>query len=511
MLWNVLRKLVARHERYADAEWAFDKATRERLERIRDRIQPTDPVLNNHWLFHFQAELPGFNMVKEHAAHDVALQNARLAALREIINGEGPAGVWRLLERSVDSGIIGWLIGQNRLLDESQVGLPGSFDSSDNQRRALAATYTASRFVGEEWTFVNSLPIAQWSASQIGALARCLPKRQDVWQWVARLGKDAEHEYWRNVQLFLRKPTLEDVRTAVTALQDVGRAFSAIEVVHGAVHDRVALPTDLIVDVLEFGFHAEGTLASDPSNHLMYSVQQLVKLLQLDGTIDEPRLARIEWVYLPLIDPDYGEVGPATLMNAINSQPALFVDLLKTVYRSEKGRDDDQPTTEQEQMKAQHAHRLLNKLNRLPGTKDDGTLDYDELRKWVLEARSMAGACGRRATCDHTLGKLIVRAVGKRNETWPSPELGKLMEDVGSGELFEGFVIGVLNSRGTVMRDPTTGGESERDLAARFRRLSEIARQTSPKLARAFLDVATHYDSYARHEDDRSQRERLGR
>jgi hypothetical protein len=55
------------------------------------------------------------------------------------------------------------------------------------------------------------------------------------------------------------------------------------------------------------------------------------------------------------------------------------------------------------------------------------------------------------------------------------------------------------------------GGELERKLADRFRNLAEHARPSSTKLAETFLHLAEHYEHEARHEDEDSDRRKLGR
>lgn len=85
------------------------------------------------------------------------------------------------------------------------------------------------------------------------------------------------------------------------------------------------------------------------------------------------------------------------------------------------------------------------------------------------------------------------------------------MEDLGSDQLFEGFVDAVVNSRGVVSRDPRTGGDLERRLGDRYRQLARNAQTESQKLAEAFSSLAGHYEDYAHHEDVRAERDRLGR
>ncbi len=511
-LWSEMRQLLSRHERYSDAQWAFDKTVRDRMAAIRNRLEPTDAMLKHHWLFNHQAELPEVDVRKDYVAHDRALRDARLLALREIIAQTGAVGVFELLDLASDANSLGWLIGANGLLDWESLQLPKILETSDNQRLTFINAFIGSRYNADGWTFVNRLPIAGWSVPQIATFARCLPFGEEVWQWLGQFGADVENEYWRHVRAFLREPNLKELRIATKALIRAGRGFAAIEVLHySASSNKLQLPSGLIADVLEgtldLQISDERSLAGD----IHYSVQQLVKSLQDDEAFDRVRLARIEWGFLPLLDRNFSEVGPDTLVSAIQSEPKFYVDLLKTVYRGENDRPGEDPMPEQEQLMARHANRLLDGLSRLPGTHDDGTLDYCYLLDWVKQVQSMSAACDRRAICDLTLGQFIARGSQRLEGNWPSPELAALMEDVGSDELFDGFINGVLNSRGVVSRDPRAGGQMEHRLVERYRQLAQNTHPTSPKLAEAFLELARHYESYAKLQDDQAQRERLGR
>ncbi len=56
-LWDVLRELVAKHERYPEARWVLPKEVRDRIAAVRDRLEPSDPVLRHQWLFGKHVEL----------------------------------------------------------------------------------------------------------------------------------------------------------------------------------------------------------------------------------------------------------------------------------------------------------------------------------------------------------------------------------------------------------------------------------------------------------------------
>jgi hypothetical protein len=510
-LWSAMNRLVSRHERYREASWVFDEATRGRLNVICDRLQPAESVLKNQWLFNHRAQLRGFDLVKDHEAHDIALQEARLSAMKEIIAESGTGGVFRLLDMDADSSMVGWIVGANSLIPVEELQLPTVLDNPGDRKTAFVAAYIQSRFRAGGWPFVEQIRAAKWLPDQIATFAIFLGFHEDIWQWIRRFGTEAETSYWRRVNAFLRNPTLHALQTATESLINVGRGANAIDVLHySASTNKLELPGPFVGEVLE---KALGNLGSERSmaGNFSYAAQQLIKYLQEDGEFDRIRLARIEWGYLPLLDTDFGEVGPKTLVEAVNAEPSLYIDLLKVVYRGEHDEPSEDSLSEEEQLKGQHAHRLLDKLSRLPGTRDDGSVDWVYLRDWVKAVQTMAASNDRRGICDLTLGQFVARASIKLEKDWPSLELAKLTDEVGSDSFFEGFGNGVINSRGVTMRDPLSGGDQERSLAEKFKQHAKKVRSGSPRLAMALLQLAEHYEAYAKQEDSEAERLRMGK
>jgi hypothetical protein len=510
-LWERLREISARHDRYHAAAWAFPQEVRERLRAVRDQLQPADPVLRHHWLFSYQAELPGMDRLHDLAGHDQALHAARAAALRDIVSSAGMDGVVRLFGLGCAPPIVGGVLGWENLVTPEQLGLPAVFEGNATGQLDCVQRYIGFRYSREGWAFVNALPIGRWSARQIGSFTRCLPFCQEVWAWLQQFGSGAQTEYWQHVRGMFRDSNVEAARLACQALLGVQRPFAAVEVLHAAMFHKAPLPSDLIANVLEATFTGEPK--DDPSimQHTSYAIQQLVKALQQDPGLDRTRLARIEWGLLPLLDKEWSDARPATLVQEVGSNPDFFVWLLTLAFRGETEPPREDPMSEQARLQGRYARMFLDGLERLPGTDDQGAIDYARLRQWTETVRSGAASRDRRSMCDHTLGELFARACRTREGDWPPPEIARLIEDSATDALVDGFISGIYNSRGVVSRDPRAGGAPERVLSERYRQLADYARPYSPKLAGAFFQLSAHYDRDARREDEAAEREKLGR
>lgn len=399
-LWDDLRELAAKHERYSKAGWAFPKNIRDRIAAARDRLQPDDPVLRHQWLFGKHVELAEPRLTDNIEAHDRALYALRVEALRQIAEAEGAEGVFRLISCAHNTYPVGWIIGQEKLLSPADVELPGIFDSTDNKLLAFIQGYVSCRYAHERFDFVNSLPIAEWSPLQVAMFALCLSFGGEVWAWLKQYGAQAEHEYWRRVHGYLHAPDLEQVQAACRSLINVGRPFTAINVLQMAISENQAFPSTLVAEVLEATFTVESSDDITSAAAANYAVQQLIKHLQQDETFDRGRLAGIEWWLLPFLDRHTSEVGPDTLVQAIETEPDFYVQLLRLVYRGENDPPPEAPLPEMERVRANRARELLEGLPRLPGSNENGEHDYEHLRRWTAEVRSKAVECQRLKICD---------------------------------------------------------------------------------------------------------------
>jgi hypothetical protein len=420
-------------------------------------------------------------------------------------------GLVRLLGLASVPSTVGWTLGSERLVTPEQLGRPAILESDGTRRLECVQSYLATRYAREGWEFVDAILIKTWTVHQIATFARCLPFNGDVWRWLQQFGPEVEAAYWQRVRGFFHDSGMEALPFACHSLLTVGRPFTAAGVLHSAMFHKVVVPRDLIVEVLEATFMSEHTEDQSVVQHSGYEIQQLVKALQEDAAIDRTRLARIEWGLLPLLDKEWSEARPTTLVSEVESNPEFFAWLLTLAYRGDNEPPRESPLSEKEQVQARYARIFLDGLDRLPGTDGQGSIDRAHLRQWIECARSTAAAGDRSSMCDHTLGEIVARACQTPEADWPSPEIATLVEDIATDAFVSGFTSGIYNSRGGVWRDLRAGGTPERALSERYRRLADYVRSYSPKLANAFLLVVAHYDHYARHEDEDAAREKLGR
>jgi hypothetical protein len=271
-----------------------------------------------------------------------------------------------------------------------------------------------------------------------------------------------------------------------------------------ALPNKDALEPDLLMAVLE-----AGARTPDQMQNVVYAIPRLIQELQRreqdDPRVDLHRLAKLEWVYLGLLDGH--PVSPTALHKLLRDEPESFVEVLGLIYRPKS-----QPVgtvkeySEDEKRRAENAYRLLLSWRDVPGSRDGRTVDERTLLGWIHKARSLAEQRGLLESCDSRIGEVLAHAPGEADGSWPCIPLRDVLEEIGadSEEIFQGLGVGILNKRGMYEKTLREGGAQERNLARDYRAYAEASKIEWPRTAEVLRRIAQSYEEEARREDERA-------
>jgi hypothetical protein len=294
------------------------------------------------------------------------------------------------------------------------------------------------------------------------------------------------------------------VEYAVSMLLKHHRPFQAIKVLGMALHQKCEIDTSLLMETLEAGLKREEQPEVAPSEYDGYEIQELFERLQSDPKVDMKRLALLEGRYLEFLDGH--DASPKASHRWLQCDPHFFADLLSMIYRSQNDPEDSMTQlTEEKNARAQNAYGLLRSWETIPGTRDDGTVDDQQLLEWVKVARALCEESGRLEICDIQIGEVFAHAPAESDGSWPCIPVRDVIEEIDSDELIEGFKVGIFNRRGGYSKSPTEGGEQERALAKRYAAYADACDIEWPRTAAALRRVARGYEEKARREDERVQ------
>jgi hypothetical protein len=256
------------------------------------------------------------------------------------------------------------------------------------------------------------------------------------------------------------------------------------------------LPAALVFAVLEGAIQALGE-GQQMNQMFGYHVAQLTQELEKAEGLDEVRLARLEWAYLPLLNRH--DRRPTILHRELKRNPAFFSEVLSLIYRAEG--EERRDLTAEEHARWRVAHQLLDSWNSVPGAENGPELDPVALREWVAEARRLTAVSGRGPIGEHEIGKMLTHAPAGPGGESPHPAVREIVETVASEEMERGFEIAVYNSRGVVTKDPSAGGDQERALADHYEQVATAVSTKSPRTAALLRRIAASYRRDAARED----------
>jgi hypothetical protein len=502
-LYQALRGIANRHQRYPDARWAMPASSVQRLETLARRFEPTGAVDRHRWLFE-QGAIDAFLDDDDEGYQEKhrRLSAAQGEALEEVLNdveiSELPEWTDTFANPEFSARQVGDALARVRPADPDALAL---LTSDGETARRIGAGYVSlvSRMSGTEWAAEVLANHADWGTETAGLFLRALPVSPEVWSLAASQGPDVEAAYWTAVHPFALPSEGEEALDAAKKLLAVERPRAALHLFRQMTYrNDEAVPNDLLADALDMAIR---TADAPFDGTTVHDIGELLDQLDAAGYNPE-RLAQLEWAYLPLFRFDRRRSG--VLHRELAQNPKFFVDMLSLVFR---GRGEE-PTelTRTEQNRASSAHTLLESWRTIPGQGDNGAIDAEALNAWVDEARRLLSKANRSEVGDQYIGRVLrygpdpvvvpsdaSDADGTPLRVWPAEVIRDVIERVESEDLETGFALEVYNSRGTTSRGMTDGGDQERVLVRTYRQYATQVGAMYPRTAALLKRIAESY------------------
>jgi len=504
---DALRELISRHRSFPDTAWSLPKDRVDRLHKAYQRLEPDDPADRYGWLFGgTPALLDG--RAGDYQAQQQAIVSARVDVVRLVYIQGGLAALLGLAGSVEKPGELGLALGRSELaVAEEDDLLTQHLAEGDAARAHFARGFAAGRVwkQGREWAEGKLSDVAvAWSPSQQAQLLACLPADGRTWDLAEAAGPEPERQYWQLVPLLWIEEA--DVERAARKLLEHGRPYTAVDLLASHAERKEALPAKLVADALE-GAAKTSPKEDPPAGSFVYQVCQLLDLLAGSSDVDENRLAALEWAFLSLIARH--ERPPKLLHRELARDPDFFAQVVKLVYGA--AGEEPRELTDEEQARDECGRELLQSWRTVPGRDEAGAIDADALADWVRRAREGTLASGRGASADYIIGEVLSGSPEGDDGAWPHPAVRDVIEEVASADLEQGLQIGLYNSRGIVMKDPSGGGAEERQLAERYARFAAAIGNRWPRTAAMLRRIEATYQKEARNEDEAAElREDLG-
>lgn len=489
VLRAALRETIYWHRNYDKTEATELEAWLLPIEALYKRLSPVDLVCRHCWLFNsYWVKLPIRDGDDPVQARDAMLTQVRTAALIEIQQILGMAGIESLIAGSAEPGTVGMTLAGMNGFDwpEWIVQKSADFTPGVPMTRCVSGFLCAIPVprVTELLQKVMKLGDEQdWEvAKRVRFLVLARPE-QEVWQLAASCGAEVDAAYWavvrpniihnkQDVELAFVLRRLLDAKRPRTALACCQYSLESVD------------PKMLYVALQQFmaGEEPEGPRLDS------WHLGEMLERLEESGEIEKMALIQLEFHMFPALG--YGQEARASALYAgIMTEPALFTELVCFLYKPEHG-EREEPITDVTKATAQRSWQILHACKRQPGTQADGSIDHEAFAQFIDAARELCRQKDRLIMCDQTLGQILAHAPPDEDGTWPFLPAREILDRFDMEEMRAGFSIGIHNNRGVTTRSPWAGGEQERDLAVYYRSQGERVQYSHPNVAAILEEIA---------------------
>lgn len=499
-LWHALHAMVVRHRRFNDAHWALPPAEIDDFEALMPLLQPLSASDRHRWLFQSFAgmlmdDLSPYD--SDFRTRDAALRERQTQAVADI-HAEG--GAKAVLEFAVAVGA-----PRNVGIALARVSSPTCDDMmraqlADGEPRVFetALAYFATRHQQDGWMPIDSQIAASSSPETIAGLLRASRDPEGAWERLDELDEEVQNKYWGTLTES-DVPFDQDLELEVARrLGHADRPETAISLLSNYSYHLAEDPeyARAAVELLE-ALARKDTSETIDLDH--YSLTELIEAINRHiGIVGEEEVARIEWLYLPLLG--WSAKTPC-LRKTLAEDPDFFVEVAKVAYLDEsESQTDTENSEERESQHALAAYGLLRQWTVPPGLDETGQVDADRLRNWTAHARKRLSEAGCSKMGDGAIGSALAAAPTSEDGV-PDTAICDVIEDIASEELEAGYSTAVFNSLG-VISGPIGGGRQKyNSLAERYR---SISRQLNTRWHRTAAIYTGLADSYQHIANDRN-------
>lgn len=485
-LWQELMLFIRKHRHYSGAYWALTEDFLQEVERVVENLKPTQLSLIYQPLFTgYDSEF--FDLDADIQEQEKQLYQRRVEAVIEIFEHEDLNAIIDIAEKIQVPRNVGYALAA---IDEKSIDnslLPAFLDATSFNKNELVRGYIWRKFYLHGWQWCSALNKDGWTKKQTGLFLSLLPFTPEVWEKVAGWLAGEDEHYWLSVDVnpFYNKENLPFV---IDKLIEYARFSDATSCFFALLHSQQDIDLEkLMLVLLQL---AENKQQVREIDH--HSVSELIKHLQQNSSAIEDKVIQVEWAYLPLLSGST-EATPVLLERKLATEPEFFCEIIQLVFKSKKDQKSTQALSEDKQVIVRLAWRLLHNWRTVPGSLESGGFDAQSFNSWLADVKKLTRESGHLDVAMSQIGEVLIYAPTGANNLWLHEAVAEALNMQDAEIMRDGFRLGLYNSRGVHMVDPS--GQSERDLAEQYRKKAEeIENATFIRLAVTLRELADGYD-----------------
>lgn len=513
--WETIRGILNHHRSHPNTNWALPESELVRLENLYNKLQPTDIIHKYIWLFndHWPEFPEGYKYVdteleKGHEQQQKCIDEARKDAVILLLRELGLSGTLELRRQIKEY----WLLGDSLarvITNQSDILSVSECLNDERNVIGFVQTFIFRKSIIENFDWIKSLfgelQDRGFSNKALSNVLIPLNQNQQLWNFVASLNEDIQNEYWLNINPHFYYVSNEEKVFGIEMLLKYSRFFSAIDT---ASHFTNVIPSNLLIEMLKKAGIEE---TSEIPRLRGYEIQRIFEELDKREDIEKSIMINLEWIYLPILDSS-GRRNPKNLEEELANNPEFFIEVLKWIYiPKDKGlleKEREGISDESIQNRAKQAYHLLHSWKKLPGMKEDNSIDETKLKNWVTKVRTLAETVSRLEVADAEIGKVLAQ-YPENIPLWPQEKIFQLIEEINTDSLKRNYSSALFNKRSFSSRAAFEGGNIEREKAAYFEKLESDFKNKYPNIAEIFKHLKHGYLADAKRQDESAERDKL--
>ncbi len=436
-----LRELIHTNTRIDTAWWSLPKDQINRLSVALEKFQPVAAINRYRWYFDNYPQLPGLVRDLDEKERKALVDIARENAVQQVFQSEGLDSVIKLAEVAHESWSVGYAVGKTaELLGLKEAGiLPDLVDSKNQNLRDFAVAYARARFDcdGEAW--LKTLPLGAWRSEQVANLVIGLPFEPQFWDLAQSHGQATADIYWSNSRGYNRGFDINTAERAVKEWLRVSNVSSALMRLAFAVEDDHQPNVELVFLTLEAWLERSQQEPLRLESYEIHVAPKLIEYLQTSDSLENARLASLEWGLLPLIGNT--QFKPQALFDWLATNPPFYVEVIEASRPYDKG----ESPTQQEINKGDFAKMLLEAWV-LSAIAEDESFKAARLDEWINEVRDICFKHHLKKHIEYWTGLMLAHSPEGGDGVWPPIELRKMIESWQSESLESGLNAGRRNN-----------------------------------------------------------------
>ena len=493
---HVLRDELTHHLSFPEATWALSELELEPYKSLLSDIESKDVVMKYRWLFEDMfLRLPQKREMDFEKEAQMELE-VRNKAVNEILSEKGKDGIWELVSVSkCPSAVVNSMIqlyGGGLLEDVCKKYCEKLVDHT-----FLQSFFRNLFYNNGEDDYVKIVNNVYFYGNTCLSVCLYAPGYNERLAAIANdYGEGIETLYWQNVNASYVKTA--NLVYIIEKLVWVNRYDEALELIY---HNK---ESDQLTDIIKVNV-IQGLLFKSQRGTL-----QSMDWFYIDSVIEDLDKSEDQEIVQALIQIEFfaykafehrRNTNELRLIKELKTNPDSLIELMVMAFTP----DDDveiegnELAQSNKEVMARCAFDILYDLPCCPGVDAQGNVDPSALRTYIYRLYELSVERHRSQVVDMVVGNLLGNL--PRNETYPQPILGEIVEELKSDSVDKHIRIKIFNSRGVTTRGFTEGGDQERALVELFKKYRDKVKFSYPRLAKIYSQLMQEYELDANRED----------